>query len=563
MHQQSEVSTLNQRAGPPSPTDRQNIPFIALLRAIACLLVVWCHLVSGWVASHGLQFSPLDVTHAYVTQPLVIIQDFGFLGVAMFFLVSGFIITHVAQRESQVAFLIKRALRIYPPLILSIIVIAVLFKLLGATHTGATGEIGAMMADPAQPRRFLNFVLAATLLNYFWSDNRWINPVAWTLIIEILFYAMTLIVMPVMKWSATLATLLLTAVCWVVVLRSHDLGDNFGAFSVSMGLIPLLLIGQCTCWIWSGRIGFRRFALLLAANWFVFADALGAIYVDKLPAATSYGVSVLYACLIFVILMLINERLRLPKILNFYAKISYSLYLLHEPLGEALLGTLSPKLGYGWSIAITFLLVTLLSYLAWLWVEQPSQTAAKGLLKYLKAKPVSGPLHRGYALAITGFVLAVCVTLALIRSDERVPFIAFLMPGQLYPASRSVDVPAAPQAEALTTLFQTPHTPTDPAKVDGSFDVADQNSLIGWAWDSTHPNDPIIVELEIDNVPAGCAIADKLRDDLAAAGIGNGRHGFFIKSPDILNDGNTHRVAIKILGIGKELASSPRSVGPG
>jgi len=102
---------------------KEQFNFISILRAVAALLVVWDHLAGFGTDQNKVNWEPLNLMRSYINTPLGIIQDFGFLGVVLFFVISGFIITHVAQRESRLEFAIKRVFRIYPPFILSIIII--------------------------------------------------------------------------------------------------------------------------------------------------------------------------------------------------------------------------------------------------------------------------------------------------------------------------------------------------------------------------------------------------------------------------------------------------------
>ena len=94
-----------------------------MFRGAVVLLVMWDHLVGGWLDTNHRSWVPLQDVRNYVNTPTGIIQDFGWLGVVLFFLVSGFIITHVGRRESRLEFSVKRLLRIYPPFIFSILLI--------------------------------------------------------------------------------------------------------------------------------------------------------------------------------------------------------------------------------------------------------------------------------------------------------------------------------------------------------------------------------------------------------------------------------------------------------
>src|SRR3954471_7664690 len=99
---------INPMEQTPSATARPaepRIAFVHALRGIATLLVLWAHL-SGWWLTEAARSSPLLVYWIdLVCRPLHLHQNGGHLGVLVFFLVSGFIITHVSLRESRAEFL--------------------------------------------------------------------------------------------------------------------------------------------------------------------------------------------------------------------------------------------------------------------------------------------------------------------------------------------------------------------------------------------------------------------------------------------------------------------------
>ena len=370
---------------PTSPAEKPpTIHFISLLRGVASLLVMWDHLVGIWTDRYKIAFAPLGLVRDYINRPLVIIQDFGYLGVAFFFFVSGFIITHVAQRETRLVFAVKRLLRIYPPLIVSIVAIYALQRGLHAFAVGADGSAGYLNYDRNIAEMPLRHVLLSmTLLNYVIPRPGAVNGVAWTLVIEMIFYALCLLALPLLKRRPALGAGALAGVVALILYESRAFGPSFFLFAVSCSYVPLLLIGQLTYLLWSGKIGRWLFAALAIANYVVFISGVRQIYPQFYEPASSYGVSSLYAFAVFAILLLLNSSLRVPRLLNFYSKISFSLYLYHGTVGMLALGLLYPLAGYPVALVLAVGAATGASYLSWRLVEEPSQAAARRLLRRL------------------------------------------------------------------------------------------------------------------------------------------------------------------------------------
>ena len=106
----------------------------------------------------------------FIARLLIPLFQNGAVGVIVFFLVSGYIITHVLQTEGEVEFLIKRLFRIYPLYIVAVLIWYV--PLVIAGH----GE------------SFITLILQLTLLGDFFVTPYALGGVEWTLRIEIIFY---------------------------------------------------------------------------------------------------------------------------------------------------------------------------------------------------------------------------------------------------------------------------------------------------------------------------------------------------------------------------------------
>jgi exopolysaccharide production protein ExoZ len=145
------------------------IHFLQALRAIAAWLVVADHAV-------------LDVTQGNVRNPATFVAwAMGSLGVYVFFVISGFIMTHICwtdfgQRGASAKFLRKRTIRIVPLYWLATLA-AFAFHKVSATH-------GANDALPELVRSLL-------FIPYQNDGGGWspILPQGWTLNYEMFFYA--------------------------------------------------------------------------------------------------------------------------------------------------------------------------------------------------------------------------------------------------------------------------------------------------------------------------------------------------------------------------------------
>lgn len=93
---------------------------------------------------------------------------------------------------------------------------------------------------------------------------------------------------------------------------------------------------------------------------------------------------------------------------------------------------------------------------------------------------------------------------------------------------------------------------------EGHLDVASMVEIAGWVWDRNNPDHVVDVELECDGVWLGTVGAIGLREDLVAAGKGDGKHAFRLATPLHLKDGRPHRISAHVAGTAIGLPGGPR-----
>ncbi len=378
--------------GAPTAAPAGFFPSIALIRGVAALLVAWDHLFNVWPQRNGIELRAVGFVERWVLEPLALMQHGGAFAVALFFMVSGFIIVAVGVRESGRSFAIRRALRIYPPLWASCALLLVAVPVAVAL-TGARGLEGyAINVVIAKDNPWPTIALALTLVNYLVGTPA-INGVAWTLIIELLFYLGVLALLPLLRTRPRAAI----GVAFAFLLALHAVAKtHWIVFLVAVNgtYVTFLFLGTLVYLRHAGRIGNAFFVGMTALFWGLFILGVARHVAQPPWTVAGYGVSYAFAWLVFVALLLVDRHLRLGPVLDFYSRISYSFYLNHGGLGFIALAVLVPAVGFPAAVAITLAFVTAVSAASYRFVELPSQRLARRLTSVprdtAKAAPAAG-----------------------------------------------------------------------------------------------------------------------------------------------------------------------------
>src|ERR1700709_2417167 len=183
-----------------STSKGRSIPGLDIIRFCAAMLVVVYHLgVATWNAEGSV--AALIVNGATSYPELLSVGWFGFVGVEVFFMVSGFIIVYSAIGSTSIRFLRSRILRLYPA------------AWICATITLAALTFGTAAPIPEVTRGYLHSVLLLPV-------RPWIDSVYWTLGVEIAFYGLIFCLLAFRLPSAIEVTCcavgLLSSLYWIV-----------------------------------------------------------------------------------------------------------------------------------------------------------------------------------------------------------------------------------------------------------------------------------------------------------------------------------------------------------
>ena len=315
----------------------QRLPVLDMLRGIASFAVCWYHVTHGNVA-----FLPPGLLKSS--------GKFGWLGVEMFFVISGFVIPFALARSGYRltncgTFLFKRIARLDPPYFASIALILVL-AYLSAKAPGFQG--------PPFEFSWPQTLLHIGYLNAFF-DYPWLNPVFWTLAIEFQYYILLALAFPLLTTPRNAVRLTTMSLLGVLAVA-------FPARQFVFHWLFLFLFGIVTFHFQGGRINRMTYFVQL------LIIAVGAFF--------CYGILICLTGLgSALIIGFVNVHQ--PGVLGWLGKISYSLYLLHAPIGGRIIN-LSSR--FAMTMPAKFLAVILATAgsiaAAWLlhkFVEYPAQ----------------------------------------------------------------------------------------------------------------------------------------------------------------------------------------------
>lgn len=380
------------------PSAGRRILFLDSLRAIAVLVVVWGHVmlvgvgdpatVGHWVPSVTVPIfgpdTPATNPHGKLGMVLALSTGInpGGLGVALFFLISGFVIIRSVERVTAGQFLVQRFFRILPTCFAAVVIMAL-----------ANWAVCAYLGVD-QPNS-LRSILTSTFALNFYNGAFSTIPVLWTLEVEMTFYLLVAVLAAI---PGAITTQRLIATCAGCLL--------FIALVVSPAASAInpeklrILQHWCTIvvhisFMLVGSLIYR--AYMAGGNWrsLAWVAVSLAFYwacLKVLGSATegrSIGASLadcMGALVLFVGGMLVGLRAAWLAPLRWIGDISYPLYLLHVPFCWMLLaGFGALGLGIHSAGALSIGIVIGLSWVMHKTVEMPTQALGKRLAKRLRS----------------------------------------------------------------------------------------------------------------------------------------------------------------------------------
>jgi|LauGreDrversion4_1035100.scaffolds.fasta_scaffold01261_11 peptidoglycan/LPS O-acetylase OafA/YrhL len=329
---------------------------IDLLRFIAAMMVATYH----W----GVESNPDYYRKVYEFPILGQFIQNGAFGVSIFFVISGFVIIGAAQKYNVVEFIFARFNRLFPGLLICMIVIL---------------PVGSKFINPWEKPipSFIN----STFLTYTITGIEPLATQLWTLLVEIKFYAgigILLLLMP--RLMRNVSGLVMMVIVWqFLIILLQNLGGNLGFYLLPYltlnGNSSFFILGICLYLLTKSKRDFGY------ENWLIW---LVSIFIfDQIIRVAGYS-KLLLICLFITSLMIIFSRYlqfgpRFQLLAYWLGLSSYPIYLLHEHLGLAFFLQIQDRITQNVLVVVvlTSFCMTIFSVLLAIFVESPIQRIFK------------------------------------------------------------------------------------------------------------------------------------------------------------------------------------------
>jgi peptidoglycan/LPS O-acetylase OafA/YrhL len=337
-------------------------------RGIAILLVMAFHAFCRWTEI-------VPYTNQFAEFPLF---KFGFLGVQLFFILSGFVILMTLDKcQNFQGFLYQRWLRLFPAMLICSLII---FLSAGFFFERPQGAVVAKDLIPG-----LTFI-EPYYLSKLIGSVRSIEGAFWSLYVEFKFYIISACIYFIWGSKKLVYILFILFFIWFFSYLLQKNTDNhlvYFIYSLSTHL-SLKFFG----WFAAGA-SFYTYTKTKKRRWFFYAILM--CFVSSIGLAIEKNnIEVFFAVLFistFFSISIINaktQRILSNKFLLFLGYISYPLYLLHENMMISITIKLSHLVPMNYSFIlpiISILFVSSLAYFIACYIEKPIKKSIENIFK--------------------------------------------------------------------------------------------------------------------------------------------------------------------------------------
>jgi peptidoglycan/LPS O-acetylase OafA/YrhL len=332
-----------------TPLNHDHLPALDLLRLFAALAVVLFH-----YAYRGARAEDLTTVALPAFEP---VAKYGWFGVQLFFVISGFVIARSAIGRTALQFGIARAGRLWPAFIVCTTITFLFTYFLGAPRFGTS-----------LPHWLANLTMVAPAFRQPFMDGAY-----WSIVIELTFYGWLALFIALGQFPKRLDDIVLgwlaialinEALIHSSIMRHLFMTEYAGFFCAGILLADMA----------AGRRGWQAPFLIVVSTVISCSEALvggaetAVHYATEIKPALMIGLTVLTVALVALASRI--RALPLPAgLVLAIGGLTYPLYLLHQHVGYIVFNRLHGHLSSAVLVPFVALGVIAVSYLIWRYVE--------------------------------------------------------------------------------------------------------------------------------------------------------------------------------------------------
>ena len=331
-----------------------------LLRIVAVVMVALFHF--GYRGA-------IDQGYQQVAFPeLAWLGRYGFFGVELFFIISGYVIVYSVHGRTLTEFAVARMVRLYPTFWLCCLL------------TTAVVLIGD---QPKLKVGAFDWLMNLPILTAGKAGTSFVDSAYWSLAIEIQFYV---VVALIHRFARDLVPGLLVWALLSIPIIAIEIATGRSLPFPGASFVGFFALGAAIYFIRQRGAALLPLLLLAAGG----LSALGKTYLLQVGANDKYDAGLsLPICLALVLLSAVavywttgvDVRSRLVrKALMFGGGLTYPFYLLHQNIGYTGINMLTPGIGRWAALGLSLTAILVLSILVYQWFDLPVRRGLKRLL---------------------------------------------------------------------------------------------------------------------------------------------------------------------------------------
>ncbi len=360
---------MNTRTSEPNSSRMASLDLLRLLAALAVVFFHYCF--RGAIAG--------DLDSGYpAAAPFAI---YGYLGVNLFFLISGFVISWSAEGRNWQEFSVARFVRLYPGFLVCMTV---------------TFIVLAIARDPRFPTDPLTYIVNLSMFAPAFGRLA-MDGVYWSIMLEIVFYG----------WFAALLLAgvyprrkLTIVAIWLAISALNELFIGSGALRIVLvtAYAPFFASGILAYHLVSrGRspevLTLLAASFLLSCKTIVFSQSWMIAHLGVAPSYPQLVAANAAVHGIFAGAILLRSVVPASATILMLGGLTYPLYLLHQFIGYILLNGLAPHIGKHAAFIVVLSGMLIVSFVVWRYIEMPVR---KPLIRRLMS--IMNHLTAGYRL---------------------------------------------------------------------------------------------------------------------------------------------------------------------